>query len=303
MSEDKPGGTAPADPTAPTRASISAIRGRADLTAKAFGGLATTAVTGIGIAKFGDVFPWPGTGPAFAAAVLVVAGFAGMAAAVAFFTWRLWRVSEPIVMRSDTRLMTSDFRDPKEKKIVDDTYYEVAQMNGARSLVVLEARGHRLSRVAARMGSAGADAEAVSKAIEDGVQATYGRAALLIARRRASRALTSGSSVVWFAVFVVSLVTFGMSSDYLQSERADSIALVKACGEAQAANANAELPPICPKVSAPERTPVAPSSHVTKTLKKLVGGLHRCERAHGEDAVSKCAPLRRAISAAVADGS
>src|SRR5437660_3053196 len=36
-----------------------AIRQRTDLTAKTFGGLATTAVSALGIAKFADVFPMP----------------------------------------------------------------------------------------------------------------------------------------------------------------------------------------------------------------------------------------------------
>lgn len=289
----------PPDPNAPLRAAITSIRARADLTAKAFASLATTAVTAVGIVKFGDVFPLPNNGWAYVAVLFVIAAFLGMGAAIAFFTSRLWRVAEPIVTRSDPALMADDLRDDKERSIVDAIYGEIAAMNSAPTLAVLEARGQRLARIADRLGAAGADATKGARDIEAGVQAAFARASLLIARHRASAAVTSASSLWMYLVFVVSFVAFGMASDYLESERSDRIAVVKACGEAETANKGAELPPICPSSSADSPPSPAPNPprEVTKTIRTLATRLARCTRAEGNLAATTCAPVRRALEA------
>jgi hypothetical protein len=98
------------------RTSADGIRRRADLAAKTFGGLATTAVSAIGIAKFADVFPVPpGEKPWL---IGLIGGFVVMLIVVGFFTYRLWRVSEPVVLRSSVEAMGDDLRDDDEKGIV-----------------------------------------------------------------------------------------------------------------------------------------------------------------------------------------
>ena len=79
---------------------IEKLRARADTTAKTFGALATTAVTAIGFAKLGDIYPledglvWP--------LWVALIGFLLMILSVAFLHCaRLWGVAQPIMTRAD----------------------------------------------------------------------------------------------------------------------------------------------------------------------------------------------------------
>ena len=70
-----------------------------------------------------------------------------MLIAVGFFTYRLWRVNERIVLRSSVSAMGKDLRDEDEKDIVWKIYNEVARLNRMPSLRAYEARAHRLLRI------------------------------------------------------------------------------------------------------------------------------------------------------------
>src|SRR3954451_6679213 len=76
------------------------LRGRVDTAAKTFGGLATTALTAAGIAKISDVFPVPPGPRAHSALAATVVGFAFMAVGVLWFTARLWKVNQPMFLRT-----------------------------------------------------------------------------------------------------------------------------------------------------------------------------------------------------------
>jgi hypothetical protein len=168
------------------RTAAEGIRRRADVAAKTLGGLATTAVSAIGIAKFSDIYPLPPGEKPWAYAL--VAGFAAMLIAVGFFTYRLWRVNEPIVLRSSVSAMGKDLRDEHERDIVWKIYDEVARLNRMPSLRAYEARAHRLLRIAdrvdePRVAKVGAKASVI---IED-IVSTETRALMVITRRRSSR--------------------------------------------------------------------------------------------------------------------
>jgi hypothetical protein len=228
-----------------SREVLERIRQRADLTAKTLGGLGTSAVTAVGIAKFGDVFPWPGGVEAWVALIAIVSAFITMAFVVAFFTRRLWSVSEPITMRSSIDAIS--LRDEEEKQLVSRVFRDMAVLNGAASLESLEARAHRLSRISEHVQHETAvKLKQDAQEIMGGIYVTYGRAAVLVNRHRASQAISGRRARIAYAGFVIAVVAFGIGADYLQSERADRIALATACAEARTAGATArELPRLC----------------------------------------------------------
>lgn len=225
------------------RDTIEKLRARADTTAKTFGTLATTAVTAIGFAKLGDIFPreeglnWPLWG--------ALIGFFLMVASVAFFTARLWGVTQPIVACSDPNLM-SDLR-RNEPKIVEKVYNDAAVLRLARTLRDYEARAWRFTRIADRRPSTEASPlRERAAAIRDDVNSATSRAAVLVVRRRAGRVVKSFLSAVFFLAFAAGTVAFAVSSDRMESARASEIAVAKSCAEARTAKAREDqLPQIC----------------------------------------------------------
>ena len=123
---------------------IEKLRARADTTAKTFGALATTAVTAIGFAKLGDIYPlqdglvWPLS--------VALIGFLLMILSVAFFTARLWGVAQPIMTRADPDRMTDLRRN--EPELVEAVDEQTATLNGVRALASYELRAHRFARIA-----------------------------------------------------------------------------------------------------------------------------------------------------------
>jgi len=290
---------------AQNREVITGIRERMDLVAKTFGGLGTTLVTGIGVAKFSDVFPWPGGG--WLALIGVVAGFIGMIAAVIFFAYRLSQATEPLTMQSDLRdLQVAQ----SEKEIIEEVFGQVARLNGASSLLALEARAHRLSRIANRLPDR---KEALITEADDtmaAISATYARAAVLVARRRSAQALRGGHSLRMVILFAVSVLCFGIGADYLESERSAKVAAAKACAEAREAKAKAEeLPRICAEPNeassgGDDQAEGSARQETIKALAELVTKLNTCEtqvNAAAGESEESCAPLRRAIRELAAD--
>lgn len=222
------------------------IRQRTELTAKALGGLGTTAVSAIGIAKFADIFPWaPGQGWWVG---LLVTSFLVMIAAVGIFTYRLWHVSERIILRSDVERMTTEL-DSDEQETVRQVYDETARLNRAPSLRVLEARAQRLYRIADRMPDE--TAKKLTDQADDlvsSIRAVEARAGMIVVRRRAAQAIRGRGAIVTFIALAAAIIVFGISADRLDSERTQLTKIVKDCADAKKAaevGGIRSLPRIC----------------------------------------------------------
>jgi ABC-type multidrug transport system fused ATPase/permease subunit len=272
------------------------IRARADILGKTFGGLATTGVTGIGIAKFADVFPWPRG--EWLATIALIGGFVTMLIVVIAFTVRLSRVGRPIVMRSDVDLMQE--LDGRERRIVRTTYDEVGKLNGAASLRAYEARAHRLTRIADRSSQERAKAlEAKIAEIRGDVQATEARAQMVVARRRAAKAFTDKKAFLLYALFIAAVTGFGIGADRLDSERSARIEVAEKCAKARDAKAQ-DLPPICGKGDTEPKTEPTPAEISAKAIADLGTALVTCERERAKRNAppDTCAPIRRSLAAA-----
>jgi hypothetical protein len=223
------------------------IRKRTELTAKAVGGLGLTVVSAVGIKKFTDVFPVPPPDQNWLWVGFLIFSFLVMVSIVGLFTYRLWHVSQPIVLQSDADRM--DDLDAREKDIVRPLYAEMARLNRAPSLPAYEARAQRLYRIADRTESPRAD-ELRQQAddIDADISSVEARAGMIVVRRRAGQAIRDWLAIVAFAAFAVAIVLFGLSADKLDSERTQLTKIVKDCADAEKAaqvGGVRALPPIC----------------------------------------------------------
>jgi hypothetical protein len=294
------------DPIQHYRDAMEKIRRRADVTAKALGGLGTTALTAIGLAKFGDLYPIPPGGflDVWWAVVVLPTSFIVIALIIAYFTARLWSVNEPVLMRSDPGRMT-DLRGADERSIVETVYGDTAALNDAVSLRAYEARAHRLHRIADR-----ADEETAAKRrseadeIVGDVAEAQARAAMIIVRRRAANVVRSKRSLFAYFLLAAGVLGFGISADRLESERAGRIEVAKACAEARAKNA-ANLPQICGEVMKDKgEAEISPEEEEAAAIAELAAALGRCEAALKKTPSPRpnaCASIRRAIAAATQD--
>jgi hypothetical protein len=232
----------PASTPAPTGATDQAqrfrdatekVRQRTELTAKTFGGLGTAAISALGIAKFADVFPWaPGQG---VWVCVLITSFLVMIGVVGLFAWRLWHASERIVLRSDAEKMSE--LDGGEKETVKEVYRETARLNLVPTLRALEARAHRLYRIANRVDDANLAKKLIQRAndIAADIHSVEARAGLLVVRRRAAQAFRDRWAILAFIALALAVVGFGISADRLESERAGLTKVVKDCAEAKKA--------------------------------------------------------------------
>ena len=286
------------------RAASEKIRGRADTAAKTFGTLATTAITAVGISKFGDIYPrpdglyWPVIG--------IVLAFLAMIATVAFFTARLWRVNLPIVMQSNPDLMTDLGRD-EEKDAVRKIYATVAKLNRARTLASYEAKSHRLSRIADRKAD-DQEAEKLRKrsaTIKEDVLATEARAALIVIRHRAATVVRSKTSLAAFCLFALAALVFAVSADRLESARAGEIEVAKACADARAAHAiEDKLPSICGNAGNATKKQLPAAEVADAAVEALATARKECRaaaRKTHDDPVTSCGELDAALKQALAN--
>lgn len=244
------------------------LRQRADLAAKVLAGAGSTLITAIGIAKFSDLFPAPPdptnvswledvpvlgdlrwltdltTGSRVELAMVgVIGGFVFMIAAVMAISYRYWKVSEPIPMRSDLNRLELK---KKERDLVSSTYAEVARLNDVKTLNAYEARAHRLERIAKWLASKDAErARADATLIQTEVLATQTQARLRLLRGRVANAVRGRVSVLLYLLFILGVILFGLGTDYLASKRTDEITVAKACADARAVETGLDLPPIC----------------------------------------------------------
>ena len=283
-----------------TRDTIAKIRERADLTAKALGGLGTSVLTAAGIAKFGDIFPWPATGwRSTTALIAVVGGFVVMAFGVAFFTYRLWKVNEPVLMQTD---LDSIELKGDERDIATEMFGRIADEHDADTLRAYELRGLRLRRIAKfRDETEAKRLNDEADEIEREVSVAMTLVAADVVRKRAARAIRGTRSIIVALLFLVGVLAFGIGADYLASQRTDQIAVVKSCGEARTANAKGQLPAICGDVPAKPKESPSPRIENAKGIEGLAGALTKCETAAEETQAQSdaCETLRRALQAAL----
>jgi hypothetical protein len=287
------------------QASADKVRQRADTTAKALGGLGTTALTGIGIASVTDLFPTgPRDGGWWVAVVLLIAGFVAIAIVVAFFTLRLWSLNQPIVVTVDPEEMHSDKTiTDDEKTEVSKLYRRAARRADAESLAQYEARGQRYARIAGYAGGEAAKkfTERAMRVVAE-VQAIEARALSLLVRRRAAAAIKDWTAVAMYGTFVVAILAFGISADYLKSVQTDDVAVAKACGDAGSAGAK-KLPDICKKwkIAAASAATAGDVASALEALGQSVGSCEAKVLAGTEDEVA-CAPIEDALDAATSGG-
>jgi hypothetical protein len=287
------------------------IRQRTERTAKALGGLGTTAVAAIGIAKFADVFPWA-PGQWYWVAILI-ASFLAMVAVVGYFTYRLWHVSEHIVLRSDADRMTD--LSPQERERVRAVYEETASLDRAPSLSALEARAHRFYRIADRTTDQNAADKLIKRAndIVADIRSVEARAGMIIVRRRAAEAIRSWTGIAAYAALALAIIAFGISADRLDSERTQLVKLVQDCAAAKKATQVGglrTLPRICrgssKKVASPTKDDVSvgqPSVEVTLAkgaTERVQAGRSALHEAAG--LASALAPLGATTAAQAAEG-
>jgi hypothetical protein len=290
---------------------IDKIRQRSETTAKALGGLGTTVVTAVGIAKFSDLFPLPNSADLFpfpkgpgVVVWIVVLGFLAMAMAVLFVFRGLLKVNEPIIWQSDVDLVRPSLSDAEERRLATEAFDQAAELNSAPSLRAYEARGKRLRRIARHLPVDAAEGlMKESQLIRQIVDTTLATSGLVLIRRRASRAFRGWGAIGSYFLFVVGLLAFGIGADYLESERTDAIAVAKSCAEARTAGA-ANLPTICGDQpdggEDTEETPGSLDHEVSKAVDALSSVLVSCEMLVTETtADDSCDRIRDAIATLV----
>lgn len=244
--DERSGGTsAAADMQARFRDASEKLKSRADLTAKAVGGVGSIVLAAVGLSKLGDAFPLPTNDwEAVVAVVLLFVSFVVMAAVLAFFTLRLWRLNTPLILSSDPSEM-SDLQGQSELDDVTKIYKQTADLNRVPSLAAYEERAHRLQRIAEHTDDAMARRyRAEAAEIVSEVLATEARAGAVVIRRRAGNAIRGRWAFIMYCLFVVAVLVFAGSADALDSKRSGEIAVAKSCADARKAGVM-NLPGIC----------------------------------------------------------
>jgi hypothetical protein len=203
------------------------VRGRADLTAKALGVIATTAITAIGINKIQDLSPTVWSGRTVFWAILAVLGFLLMAAVIAAFLGRLAKVNALVV--TTTAETALEGLEAPEQALVKRVFDDTASLHQARSLRAYEARAARLDRIAAR--SAPPRREELQEAasvIRANVQAALGQAAADVVRRRSAQTFLGSWARTMYVCAVAGFLLFAIGTDYLAGDRDRSETVAKA---------------------------------------------------------------------------
>jgi hypothetical protein len=247
---------------------IAQLRSRNDIAAKGIATVGASVISGLGVAKFFDVFPYPSAIGALPAIGLGL-GFGAMAIGVAGLAMTFFRLQRPILVVSDLPKAPSPsfgglrprkpfirrrwplqwpwrWEDPtspmdldeRELKFVRDIYDRNAQLNDANNLLAYEARGNRLQRAARWLPEARAkELEKESAVIASDVYAVLKRAQHAILLDRTTRAAIRPRTWACVLAFFAGLAVATVSSDRIVSfrdEASDEIAHLKECGDAAA---------------------------------------------------------------------
>jgi hypothetical protein len=294
------------------------IRARTDTSAKALGALGTTGITAAGLSKFSDIFPLPASPSTeqLVAVAGVLAGLLLMAAAVGWMTAMLWKVSQPIFMSSNLPQMRAELADADQYRRLETIYRSAARLNDAEELEHYASRGLRLERVAYDSADPAVRKRAEEEALQirNDVMATQARAATNVVRQRAYRAVRSKTTLAIFVLFLFGLISFGVASDYLDSERAARVASSKSCAEAVKAVRDSSpataklLPTLCGGKAAVAATPEASPTPLPSTQKQTSGAIRdlaarheACVAAAAPGDSSACASIKAAMKEALSE--
>lgn len=223
-----------------------ALRGRVDLFGKTLAAVATLGTTAVGLSEVGDLFPADGNEWWVAAAcvALAVAALAAIWVAV-----RLMLVARPVFLQAD--LQRDEELSGGEREAVRPVFEAHARRFGYSSLIGLEERERSL-RLAASHATDEAErarrtklADSVKKELEQALA----RGQLVVVRRRATKAVSGAVAWVLYGAVIVGLIVFAVGTDIVSSDRRDTVADAKACGDARKAGATAgelaRTSPIC----------------------------------------------------------
>lgn len=316
-----PGGKTPVE----LRDMADRLRGRVDLTGRLLAVLGTTAAAAVGLNRIGDLYPNNGTTP------WVVAAVAGIVLATLGILWvatRLTKVSRPLLLRADLDAMVRDKEIGRcERKLIRPLYERAARDAGAASLATVELRLATLERLVRRT----ADLEQrrrltrMAEEIRADLDLVYGRALVIVVRRRAAKAVTGARSWAAYLLVIGGLLAFALGTDKVTSNRSVEIAAsltadaraaadssaattaaaeaARACAEARAAGATpGELLFECSAWTA-QPVPQASEDKRATTAVALLGALTRtCEttRPTATTEAAICGPLRRTIATLLA---
>jgi hypothetical protein len=304
------------------RTAITDSRKNAKASAQALGVLGSTGLTVLAIEKFADVFPLRGWWSVLAAA-LAVLGFFLVAAAIARFTARLWKVDRPVFLSESVedvnRELMADGGELKAAR-VKERYDEMAHLNGARSLASYAARGRRFERIAASLAEDDprrARLRTAAQEIRDDVDATKALVGADVVRGRARDVVWSKETAGLAAAFTAGLAMVAVNADYLAGERAGRLTIAKGCAAAGKALqdqtvANRGVPPICDEPAeagaAPEagERELATANACAAAVEALVdqglktdaltsGSAPPCPKANATPADKPAAPRRKAV--------
>lgn len=291
------------------------IRSRSETSAKAIGALGTTALSAVGIAKFGDIFPLP-PGHLSVWTILVVmfvpVSFLLMVAAVVWFSIRLWRANEPIMMLADPAQMPRGDLDGPERARVEQVYAAAAALHGKQTLADYEKDAIAFEREA-EAHSPGSRQEALllakAQRIRANVDEAEQRALVNVVRTRARDSVKNGASIAIYVTFALALVVFAIGVNYLDSERTARVDAAKACADAvdavrrESPGTRSLVPPICGGKEAvdsspPAESPASSSATVAGAVADLAARYAACvsaARAGGAHDAARCERIRRLL--------
>lgn len=323
--EELPGAKRASEQAGRYREAMEKIRQRTDYTSKALATIGTAAIAGIGYAKLSDVFPWGGLNWAVCALGL---GVLLMIAAV-FLLIRLFAsAGESVFTSSDLRetFHRNGIKDKDEKLLIKKIYDEAADRGGANSLGDYETQALAMEKEAkendaSKIKKVDANIEAVVKALRsradqifNEIQAAQDRAAALLLRNRAHRAVFGWGMAACVFVFVVGWYATAVAADYLQGEHTESteqIALAKSCAEARAAKKVVEdkIPTVCgTQLKADKEKEASEEQKATAKARlevtaAIAAAVQSCQATAKDGEEEKtCAALKRALASAAESG-
>lgn len=237
------------------RSMTDTLRNRSETTAKAVGGLGLSVVTAIGLTHIGDIYPLPPGGPAWPwdrwsdyewallAAVASLVGFVLMIVVVVLFSARLWRVQRPMKLTtSEAGIASIDEYSGTRQKAILEIYRGICG-DEAENLEAYETRGAYRARAADRLEARGGDATVIAVARREAavigrqVELALALAGVDVVRDRTTKLLSDGWAYGLVAMLAAGILMFAVGTDYLSSERTDTISIAKACADARTAKA------------------------------------------------------------------
>jgi hypothetical protein len=236
------------------------LRATTDRAAKGLGALAGAGLTGVGVAKVGDLFPEPSSGGFWPGVMFLWLGFVLMVVAILAFVYRFWRANRPLPLSARAAEMWNQ-RDPKWRRRRGDRYtpfdeddpdlgepvrrvrdvgaaeceeiegiYKDAIRHAAfcdsrdETLAHYEWRADKLERDAWYLPDAPASERRLAQVerMRAEIEKAEQRAKLVVVRRRMNRVFSGPIAASLALVFVVGLVMFATAADYFDNKHLES---------------------------------------------------------------------------------